>query len=142
MKEANWNDCLFSNSSIKITPDKAKAMSLIETADGRICMYTSNDLNEQTANYVFEGYYSSVLELLHAVVLLEGYKVNNHVCLGFFLRDVLDKEDLFLIFDDCRYKRNSLVYYGQKLDFATAIESIKNVNELISKLKKIICEKL
>jgi len=33
MKEADWNDCLEENSSVKITPDELKAKSLIETAN-------------------------------------------------------------------------------------------------------------
>ena len=36
MKEASWDDCIFSNSSMKITPDKEKAKSLIETAKDSI----------------------------------------------------------------------------------------------------------
>src|SRR3989344_3534583 len=99
MKEASWNDCIYSNSALKITPDKEKAKSLIETAEDRI-KYSIRDLNEKTANYIFEDYYSSVLELAQALVLLYGYKINNHVCLGFFLRDVLEKENLFRLFDD------------------------------------------
>lgn len=82
MKEASWNDCLESNSSIKITPDKGKAKSLIETARERI-EYSNRDINEKNANYIFEGYYSSILEILHALVLMDGYKVNNHICLGY-----------------------------------------------------------
>ena len=47
MKEASWNDCLYSNSAIKITPDKEKARSLIETAEERLTVL-SMDLNEKT----------------------------------------------------------------------------------------------
>ena len=71
MKEASWNDCIYSHTALKITPDKEKAASLIETADGRIA--ASREINEKTANYVFEDYYSSVLELIHALVIIEGY---------------------------------------------------------------------
>ena len=141
MKEASWNDCIYSNSAVKITPDKEKAKSLIETAEDRI-KFSIRDLNEKTANYIFEDYYSSVLELAHALVLLDGYKINNHVCLGFFLRDVLKKEDLFRLFDDCRYKRNSLVYYGKRMDFKTAKDAIEKAKKLMNKLKNIIYEKL
>ena len=141
MKEASWNDCIYSNSAVKITPDKEKAKSLIETAEDRI-KFSIRDLNEKTANYIFEDYYSSVLELAQALVLLDGYKVNNHVCLGFFLRDVLKKEDLFRLFDDCRYKRNSLVYYGKRMDFKTAKDAIEKAKKLMNKLKNIIYEKL
>ena len=139
MKEASWDDCVSSNSSIKITPDKEKAKSLVETADGRID-FSAKELNVKNANYVFEGYYSSILELLHALVLLEGYKVNNHVCLGFFLRDILKREDLFRVFDDCRYKRNSLVYYGKRMDFETAKNAIEKAKKLVKELKNLLKE--
>ena len=141
MKEASWNDCIYSNSAVKITPDKEKAKSLIETAEDRI-KFSIRELNEKTANYIFEDYYSSVLELAQALVLLDGYKINNHICLGFFLRDVLKKEDLFRLFDDCRYKRNSLVYYGKRMDFDTAKDAIEKAKKLMGKLKSIIYEKL
>ena len=139
MKEASWDDCIFSNSSIKITSDKEKAKSLIETANGRI-EFSAKELNDKNANYVFEGYYSSILELLHALALLEGYKVTNHVCLGFFLRDILKREDLFRIFDDCRYKRNSLVYYGKRMDFETAKNAIEKAKKLVKELKNLLKE--
>ena len=141
MKEASWDDCIYSNSAVKVTPDKARAKSLIETADDRI-KFSIRDLTEKTANYVFEDYYSSVLELAQALVIWNGYKINNHVCLGFFLRDVLGKEDLFRLFDDCRYKRNSLVYYGKRMDFETAKDAIEKAKKLMNQMKNIIHEKL
>ena len=35
-KSSSWKECLEYNDSIKITPDREKAKSLIETAKGRI----------------------------------------------------------------------------------------------------------
>ena len=140
MKESSWEECINYNSSIKVTPDKEKSKSLIETAEERID-FSARELTEKNANYIFEGYYSSVLELLHALVLLEGYKVNNHVCLSYYLRDVLKNDELFRLFDDCRFKRNSLVYYGKRMDFETAKESIKKSKKLINELKNIINKK-
>lgn len=137
MKEASWDDCLNSNSSVKITPDKGKAKSLIETAEDRI-KFSNKDLNENTVNYIFEDYYSSVLEMLHALVILEGYKVDNHICLGYYLRDILKRNDLFRLFDDCRFKRNSLVYYGKRMDFKTAKNAIENAKRLFKELVGII----
>ena len=124
MKEASWADCLHSSSCVQITPDKWKAKSLVETAEERI-KFLDKELNENTANYLFEGYYSSILEIVHAIVAEKGFKVINHVCLGFFIRDALKKDDLFRIFDDCRFKRNSLVYYGKRMDFETAKVAIE-----------------
>ena len=140
MKESSWGECLNCSSAIKITPDKEKAASLIETAEERI-KFSLRELNEKNANYVFEDYYSSILEMLHALILLKGYKVSNHICLGYYLRDVLKNDELFRLFDDCRYKRNSLVYYGKRMDFDTAKDAIEKAKKLIKELNIIIKEK-
>ena len=129
MKISNWEECIDSNSSKQITSDPEKARSLIETADGRISFLKLSNINDSNANYIFEGYYSSVLELIHAILLLDGFKVNNHICVGFYIRDMVEKQDLFRIFDDCRYKRNSLVYYGKKMDFDDFLNEMKKWQE-------------
>ena len=85
---------------------------------------------------MFEDYYTSILELLQAIVVIEGYKITNHVCLGFYLRDILKREDLYLIFDDLRYKRNSLTYYGKRMDFETAKKAVEKSKKLIESIKK------
>ena len=140
MKESSWGECLNYSSAIKITPDKEKAASLTETADERI-KFSLRELNERNANYVFEDYYSSILELLHALILLKGYKVNNHICLGYYLRDVLKNDELFRLFDNCRFKRNSLVYYGKRMDFDTAKDAIEKAKKIFKELNNIINEK-
>ncbi|MBI3035228.1 hypothetical protein HYY71_02810 [Candidatus Woesearchaeota archaeon] len=140
MKESSWDECLNYSSAVKITPDKEKAASLAETAHDRI-KFSLKKLSEKNANYVFEGYYSSILEMAHAIVILDGYKVNNHICLGYYLRDVLGNDDLFRLFDDCRFKRNSLVYYGKRMDFETAKDAIEKAKKLINELKNVINEK-
>ncbi|MFT7615612.1 MAG: hypothetical protein ACI8Y7_000427 [Candidatus Woesearchaeota archaeon] len=136
-KESSWNECLESQMSITISPDKAKARSLIDTAIGRNQFLETNIITEQNANYIFEGYYSSVLEILHAVVLIRGYKVTNHICLGYYLRDILKKQRLFRLFDDCRFKRNSLIYYGRKMEFDVSKSSISACKFLIVELKTV-----
>ena len=95
-------------------------------------------MDEKTANFIFEDYYSSILELIQALVLLNGYKADNHICLGFFIRDVLKREDLFFAFDDRRYKRNSLVYYGKRMDFGTAKQAIEKCKRLIKEINMLL----
>lgn len=140
MKESSWGDCLEYNNSIKITPDKEKSISLIETSKERLTIL--KEITEKTANFIFEDYYSSILEIIHALILLEGFKVNNHVCLGFYIKDILKRDDLFRIFDDCRFKRNSLVYYGKRMDFETAFNTIEKSKLLFNELIKLVNEKL
>ena len=137
MKESSWKDCLDFGDAVKITPDKEKAKSLLETSEDRI-KCSAAEINEKNANFIFEDYYSSVIEIIHSLVLLRGYKVNNHICLGHYLKDILKRDDIFAIFDDIRYKRNSLTYYGKRMDFDTAKQAIEKSKRLIKELKSMI----
>ncbi|MEK6826543.1 MAG: hypothetical protein AABX90_02860 [Nanoarchaeota archaeon] len=47
MKEASWDDCIESNSALKVSPDKGRAKSLIETAEERISLV--EEINEKIA---------------------------------------------------------------------------------------------
>jgi len=137
-KESTWEECLETSSSVKISPDKAKAKSLIDTATGRNEFFKESEVKESNANYIFEGYYSSALETLHALLLLNGYKVSNYICLGYYLRDIIKREDLFRLFDNRRFKRNSLIYYGRKMDFGTAKEAIEKCKKFIKELNQLL----
>ena len=133
MKETNWNDCLINKSAKTITPDIKRAESLIETAKERIVLI--KEINEKNCNFVFEDYYTSLLELLQAMTFKKGYNILNHVCLGFYLRDVLKREDLYLLFEDLRFKRNSLTYYGSRMDYETAKQAINKCQKIIKEFK-------
>ena len=130
MDERSWSDCIEQNKASNVTIDRAKARSLIETAIARKAHNASQRVTPESANFIFEAEYSSLLELLHARCILDGFKVTNHACIGFYLRDKLKREDLFRTFDKCRYRRNSLVYYGKHMDFETAKEAIAETREL------------
>ena len=133
MKETNWHDCLMGSSAKTTTPDLNRAKSLTETAKERISL--TKEINEKNCNFVFEDYYTSLLELLQAMAFRNGYNIINHLCLGFYLRDVLKREDLFILFDDVRFKRNSLTYYGSRMDFETAKQAIEKCKKLIKGLQ-------
>jgi len=132
MKETSWNDCLINKSAKITTPDVKRAESLIETANERISLI--KEINEKNCNFVFEDYYTSILELLQARTFKKGYNILNHVCLGFYLRDILKREDLFILFDDVRFKRNSLTYYGSRMEFETAKQAIDKCKKIIQNL--------
>lgn len=133
MKESNWNDCLESASTRKVSIDKKRANSLLETSSERISLI--NNITEKNCNFVFEDYYTSLLEILQAIAFLNGFNISNHICMGFYLRDILKREDLFILFDDLRYKRNSLTYYGTKMEFEVAKKAIEDCKKIILELK-------
>ena len=95
MKETSWNDCIESDSAKEVSPDMRRANSLLETAEERTSII--KETNEKNCNFVFEDYYTSLLELMQALVIKKGYKILNHLCLGYYLRDVLGREDLYRV---------------------------------------------
>ncbi|MEW6653512.1 MAG: hypothetical protein AB1394_08590 [Bacteroidota bacterium] len=133
MKDNNWGDCLANETAKTISPDINRAKSLIETAKERISLI--KEITEKNCNFVFEDYYTSLLELLQAITFKNGFNILNHICLGFYLRDVLKRDDLYQIFDDLRYKRNSLTYYGNRMNFETAKQAIEKCKKLIKELQ-------
>src|SRR3989338_6938814 len=133
MKDTHWNDCMINKSAKTITPDIPRAESLIETANERISLI--KEINAKNCNFVFEDYYTSILELLQAIAFKNGYNISNHVCLGFYLRDILKREDLYWVFDDLRFKRNSLTYYGSRMDYETAKQAIEKCRRIIKELE-------
>jgi len=125
-------------SVVKISPDIPRAKSLRETALGRVSFLENQPLREASANYIFEGYYASLLETMHALVAVNGYRVSNHLCLGFYLRDLLKETKLFQQFDRCRARRHALVYYGKHMDLQTALSAIKECKEAMGKINGLL----
>jgi uncharacterized protein (UPF0332 family) len=138
---SSWDECLDEFLSHKITPDKDKFKSLIETAQARLEV-TNKEINAKTCNFIFEDYYSSILELLEALVLSAGFNVKNHFCLGYYLRDVLKKDNLFIAFDELRYKRNSLIYQGKRMELSVCESAILKSKKLFEELHALIREKI
>jgi len=136
MKEASWDDCMESGSSRRVSTDIERAKSLIGTSEERISVI--NDIDKKSCNFVFEDYYTSLLELMQALVIRKGFNVLNHLCIGYYVRDVLKRDDLYRIFDDIRYKRNDLTYYGNRMDFETAKQAIEKCRKLISEMKDFL----
>jgi hypothetical protein len=135
MKEANWKECIENSTVRKITPDLERAKSLEETAKDRISLI--KEINPKNCNFVFEDYYTSLLEILEAQAFKKGFNVLNHICIGYFLKSVLNRNDLYFLFDDLRYKRNSLTYYGNRMEFEIAIQAIKNCKKIIKEIINI-----
>ncbi len=80
--------------------------------------------------------YDSLREVLEALCILNGYKVLSHICIGELLKDILEDFD-YEEFDRLRWIRNSINYYGKKIEF----EQGKKIIEKIFTIKKKILNK-
>ena len=79
--------------------------------------------------------YDSLRELLEGLCILKGHKVLSHICMGEFLKDALEEFD-YEEFDRLRWIRNSINYYGEKVDFSQGKEIIENTFLIKEKIQK------
>ncbi len=80
--------------------------------------------------------YDSLREILEALCIFKGYKVLSHICIGELLKDIFKDFD-YEQFDRLRWIRNSINYYGEKIDF----EQGKLIIGKIFSLKKNILDR-
>ena len=99
---------------------------------------TSINIDESNAPILLKNFYESLLEVLHSLLYSKGYKVLDHVCVGFFIRDELRDAESFNIFDKYRKIRNSIVYYGESVEKEVAEDGIMEMKIVFGKIEKMI----
>jgi len=70
--------------------------------------------------------YDSLREVLEALCILNGYKILSHICIGELLKDKIEEFN-YVEFDRVRWIRNSINYYGEKVEFEQGKEIIKKI---------------
>ena len=131
---------------IKITPNKEKAQSILKMVDTTIEMIKVIDVNKFSSN-VTKEYYDIIRELISVILLLDGYKTYGegaHKKLVEYLEanyKEFNEYEISLI-DDLRITRNKIAYDGFFVDKSYIRRKIKDIQEIIIKLKKIIKKKI
>jgi len=131
---------------LKITPNKEKADSMLKMAEITLDMIKTINPDKFPSNIIKE-YYETLRELMAIILLLDGYKTEGegaHKKLIEYISEnykQVTKYEISLL-DDLRVIRNKIAYDGFfiKEDYLKRKE--KDIQEVITKLKKIIKEKL
>lgn len=129
----DWQECIKNRTIKRVSRDSELIKSLMITSRNKETSASYLEINDITYASVITLYYDALRELLEALALREGYKIYNHECYVYFLKDVLKKEDISNAFNRIRKIRNSINYYGEEL-------SIKEAEATISDIKKLILE--
>lgn len=131
---------------IKITPNKEKAKSILKMVDTTIEMIKVIDVSKFSSN-VTKEYYDVVRELISVVLLLDGYQTYGegaHKKLIEYLQSnykEFNEYEISLI-DNLRITRNKIAYDGFFVDKDYIERKIKDIQEIIGKLKGIIEKKM
>jgi len=83
-------------------------------------------INPENISVYVSVAYDSLRELLEAICIKHGYKVLSHSCISELLKGILPGFDHDM-FDRLRYARNSINYYGKKIDYAQGKELIRKI---------------
>ncbi len=131
---------------IKITPNKEKAKSILKMVDTTLNMVRDINVSKFSSN-VTKEYYDIIRELITVVLLLDGYKTYGeraHKKLVDYLRinyKEFNEYEISLI-NDLRITRNKIAYDGFFVEKDYIGRKIKDIQEIVGKLKSIIEKKL
>jgi hypothetical protein len=135
---------------IRITPDRERAISLLDTVSIRLDVIRLLQTDRKKfSSKIVEEYYEAVLELITAIMSIDGFKTKSdaagsHMAAIEYLRENykgLDYGEIGMI-DDLRKKRIGITYYGRhvKEDYIEVNKS--EIEGIIEKLNAIAIKKL
>lgn len=130
----DFSECLKKRIAKEVNEDKELIASLLKTSQNKLDSEKKLELNEVTATSKISLLYDSLRELLEALAIRNGYKIYNHECYTYFLKEILNESIKGDEFDDLRKVRNSINYYAEDI----SVEEAKAVLERIRKLREEI----
>ena len=108
--------------------------SLIEMSNIKSKAVKTAKIDELNISAYVSLAYDSLREILEALCILNGYKVLSHICIGELLKKLISDFD-YIEFDRIRWIRNSINYYGEKVEFK---QGKKIINKIFIMKQKIL----
>lgn len=134
----NWNECLKKRIAKKIRTDNELIKSLRKTSENKTKSEKKLKLTPVTSASKISLAYDSLREILEALSIKEGYKIYNHECYTYFLKEILKQSLNGDEFDELRKIRNSINYYGKDITINEAEDILKRINKLRNILLKFL----
>tara|TARA_Y100000310_G_scaffold331006_1_gene403789 strand:+ start:220 stop:642 length:423 start_codon:yes stop_codon:yes gene_type:complete len=128
------NDCFKKGLIKKTEKNKELINSLIEMSNIKEEAVETAKINEKTISAYVSLAYDSLREIVESICISKGYKVLSHVCIGELLKEHLDDFD-YEEFNRLRWIRNSINYYGEKIELNQGKEIIKKTFKMKQTLK-------
>ena len=125
----------------RISTSAARAKSLKDMAEDRL-----KDVKHEKKPYrLVEQYYEIIKELITSLMYADGYKTLSHKSLIVYLEKnygAYFTKDEFVFMDETRKLRNDILYYGRQVDQSFLTNHEEKLKIIISKLFKIVNNKL
>jgi len=133
----DFEECIKKRIAKQVKKDEDLIKSLLKTSKNKLDSEETLELDEVTSNSKISLLYDSLRELLEALSLKNEFKIYNHECYTYFLKEILNKTLIAEEFDELRKVRNSINYYGKEITLSEAkivIKRIKNLRKQISEI--------
>ncbi len=131
----DWVSCKKKKLAKEIKVDNNLINSLIGSSSKKFKTQSMIKLNNDTAASKISLTYESLRELLEALAISRGYKIYNHECYFYFLKEVLNEDLIAKKFNSFRKIRNDIDYYGKDINSNEAKIIINDIVNLIKKIK-------
>lgn len=126
----------------KQNPDLIRAKALVEESkegyDILMSYVNEKKINDYNANHIIKNAYDVLMELIRAKMLSVGFNSSGHGAHEAevsFLKNIGMNETDIEFADQLRYFRNSIIYYGKKLNVEYAKKVLKFVKKMQGLLK-------
>ena len=132
----NFENSLIEGKVKKAVPNKIRASNLFKSSIQAIETAKEIQLNSKTLKSILRELYEGLREYCEAIGYSKGYKFLDHESIGYFLRDILKEQSVYVKFDRYRKLRNGINYYGNDIDMETVKEAIIEIPKIIKELEK------
>ncbi|MGD0995594.1 MAG: hypothetical protein ABR909_08740 [Candidatus Bathyarchaeia archaeon] len=117
--------------------DKEEAKSLMKKAVYRLNYVKKQEINEDTASFIFEDVYESLREASQSLMSLKGYKPYSHEALISFLKEFYNfSASEISTFDRFRALRNKTVYCAVFVSVEVCQEALDFLEDFLPKLRR------
>jgi uncharacterized protein (UPF0332 family) len=121
----------------KVRVDREEAKSLMNKAVQRLDYVKSQEINEDTAPFIFEDIYETLREAAQSLMSLKGYKPFSHEALISFLKEFYNfPEHEISAFDRYRILRNKTVCCAANVSTGVCRDALKFAEGFLPKLRK------
>ena len=134
----DFNECIKKRIAKEVKEDKELMASLIKTSQNKFDSEKKLELSEVTSSSKISLLYDSLRELLEALAIKNGYKIYNHECYTYFLKEILNESIKGTEFDELRKIRNSINYYAKDISIEEAKEVLERIRKLRVEIVKLL----
>ena len=112
----DFDECLKNRIAKEVKADKELIASLIKASKNKLDSEEKLELSEITLSSKISLLYDSLRELLETLAIKKGYKIYNHECYTYFLKEIMNESIKGDEFDELRRIRNAVNYYAKDVN--------------------------